>query len=59
MCIHIPYIGKKLLMFEERGANSSYNYGKDKTQPRAGISSNKVNNPAPPNSPILKSPLKP
>jgi hypothetical protein len=48
-----------MLMFEERGANSSYNYGKDKTQPRAGISSNKVNNPAPPNSPILKSPLKP
>ncbi len=31
MCICTPYIGQKMLMFEKHGANSSYNYGKDKT----------------------------
>jgi hypothetical protein len=58
-CVFVlPILLKQMLMFDERGANSSYNYGKDKTQPRASISSNKVNNPAPPNSPILELNLK-
>lgn len=35
-----------------------YNYCEHKTQPRAGISSNMVNNPAPPNAPILELSLK-